>query len=493
MKSESKKPRPFLIIELLNTFSKRELSDFSDFAACRYFNTDRYVTALLAVLIEEVIRKKEFDKEMQSLVYRLVFPEKPKPGKVLTVQQKNFILVKMNLLMGLAKHFLCHEALKENAACRTELLYEKLLERNQFWLFNREMKKDKKTLEAQSAKGVDEYAQQFKMGLEQLNYLHRRGLILKEDNLPEVIEHLDIYYLLYKLNLHTACLALNRVRAGKAYDYAPMEAVQALMDLPQYQAHPLIRLHRMAIDLSENNDVDTYHQFLSLLDEYSDVVPMKDLNNFYKVAVNVCSAKIKDGLTAFYDYAFELYQTMDRKNLLIEGNFMPAVKLKNMVTLCCRLNEFEWAKKIIEKYQSVLEKKYAKSVYHYNMGVIAFYQRDFKAALSHFIRVEKVNIAYDIDCRLLLLKSHYELDVEYDERTMRTFLMAERFVNKNKSLVSKDKKAYKNFVRILINIYNTRHGAGKMTAEKVKKKLEKLEFVGDKKWLLEKVEGLLSR
>ena len=454
--------------------------------ASKYFNTDRYVTALLAILIEEVIHKKEFDREIQSMVYQFVFPEKSKPGKVLTVQQKSFILVKMNLLIRLAKHFLCHEGLKENEICRTELLYEKLLERNQFLLFNREFTKDKKTLNAKSAKGVNDYAQQFKMELGKLNYLHRRGHILKEDNLPELIGHLDIYYLLSKLNLHTTCLALNRVRTGKMYDYAPMEAIQALMDLPQYRAHPLIRLHRMAIDLSETDDVDTYHQFLKLLDEYYDAIPVKDLNNFYKVAVNVCSSKIREGHTAFYEYAFELYQTMDHKNLLIEGNFMPVAKLKNMVTLSCRLNEFEWATEMIKKYQPVLEKEYAKSVYHFTMGVVAFYQHDFKAALSHFIRVEKVNIAYDINCRILLLKSHYELDKEYDERTIRIFLISERFVNKNKALVSKDKKAYKNFVRILINIYNIRHGAGKMTPEKVKKKLEKLEFVSDKKWLEEK-------
>ncbi len=490
MKNENKKSRPFLIIELLNTFSKRELSDFSEFVTCKYFNTDQYVTTLLAVLIEEVIHKKDFDKEMQAMVYRSVFPKKPKPGKVLTVSQKNFILVKMNLLIRLAKHFLCHEALKENAACRTELLYEKLLERNQFWLFNREMKKDKKTLEAQPAKGVDEYAQQFKMELGKLNYLHRRGHILKEDNLPKLIEYLDIYYLLNKLNLHTTCLALNRVRTVKTYDYMPMEAVRALMDLPQYQSHPLIRLHRMAINLSETDDVETYRQFLKLLDEYNDVIPVKDLNNFYKVAVNVCSSKIREGDTTFYRHAFDLYQTMDCKNLLIEGNFMPVAKLKNIVGLYCHLNEFEQAKETIEKYRPTLEKQHADSVYHFNMGAVVFYQHDFKAAFSHLIRVEKVNIAYDINCRILLLKCYYELDKEYDERTMRTFLISERFVNKNKSLVSKDKKAYKNFVRILINIYNTRHGAGKMTKEKIKRKLEKLEFVSDKKWLEEKIEGL---
>jgi len=490
MENENKKSRPFLAIELLNTFSKRELSDFFDFTDCKYFNTDRYVTALLAVLIEKVIHKKDFDKETQSKVYRSVFPEKPEPGKVLTVKQKNFILVKMNLLTQLAKYFLCHEALKENAACRTELLYEKLLERNQFLLFNREVKKDTKTLEATSAKGVDEYAQQFKMELGKLNYLHRRGYILKEDNLPELIDNLDIYYLLNKLNLHTTCLALNRVRIGKTYDYTPMDAIEDLMDLPQYRARPLIRLHRMAISLSENDNVDTYHQFLSLLEEYEDITPLKDLNNFYKVAVNVCSSKIREGDTTFYRHAFDLYQTMDRKNLLIEGNFMPVAKLKNIVGLYCHLNEFEQAKATIEKYRSTIEKQHENSVYHFNIGAVAFYQNDFKTALSHFIRVEKVNLAYDINCRIMLLKSHYELDHEYDERTIRTFLLSERFIQSHKGLITRDKKAYKNFVRILINIYNTRHGAGKMTKEKIQKKLEKLEFVSDKKWLEEKIKEL---
>ena len=160
--------------------------------------------------------------------------------------------------------------------------------------------------------------------------------------------------------------------------------------------------------------------------------------------------------------------------------------------MSCRLNEFDWAKETIQKYRPNLEKDHANSVYHFNMGAVAFYQNDFKTALSHFIRVEKFNLAYDINCRIMLLKSHYELDHEYDERTIRTFLLSERFIQSHKGLITRDKKAYKNFVRILINIYNTRHGAGKMTPEKVKRKLEKLEFVSDKKWLEEKIAGLSS-
>lgn len=489
-KNKDKKPRPFLLIELLHTFSKRELSYFSSFVACTYFNTDQYVVALLKILIEKVIHKKDFDKEMQRVVYRYIFPKRALPAKELNQQEKSHIVTKMNQLMRLAEQFLCNEALKKNAVCQTELLYGELLERNQFSQFNRQVTKDKKVLEAKPAKGIDEYAQQFKMELGRLNYLHRRGYILKEDNLPKVVENLDTYYLLNKLQLHTTSLALSLVMADKTYDYTPMEAVESLMKLPQYAVHPLIRLHRMAIDLIQTNDVDIYHQFLDLLEEYNHSIINEDLNNFYKVAVNFCGEKIIEGDETFYRSAFDLYRKMDTKNLLKEGNFMPAAKLKNIVTLYCRLNEFEWAEEMIEKYRPALEKEYADSVYHFNMGLVAFYQRDFKVAISHFIRVDKVSIAYDINSRIMLLKSHYELDAEYDERTIRTFLMTERFVGNNKLLTTKDRRAYRNFIRLLINLYKVRHNASKITPNRLIEKLNNYNFISDKKWLLGKIAEL---
>lgn len=130
-------------------------------------------------------------------------------------------------------------------------------------------------------------------------------------------------------------------------------------------------------------------------------------------------------------------------------------------------------------------------MYHFNLGVISFYMDDIKIAINHFIRVEKINIEYDVIGRLFLLKCHYLTDKEYDERTIRRFMSDERyFVRTIKEIDDTNRKRYKNFVRILINIYNTRHGAGRMTKEKVERKLERLEFVYDKEWLLKQIEAL---
>jgi len=486
----NKKPRPFLLIELLNAFSERELTDLSHFITCEYFNTDIHAVTLLTALRKEVIHKKVFDNKTQCSVFQKVFPEKPCPKDTLNKQQKSFLLAKMNVLIRLAETFLRHEALQQNEACKTELLFDKLLEKNQFSLFKRHVTRIQKALNEQSAKGIDEYALQFKMEKGIFDHLHKKGQLVRKDNLPELIKNLDIYYLLNKLDLHGTCISLTDFSAKKTYDYTPIKAIQALLELPQYKQHPLIRMYLIGLDLLENNTPESYQQLVELLDSKSMFISRGNLNYFYMIAANFCGKEIRAGKTEYYRSMFELYKKMEEKDLLREGNFIPVGTLKNVITMSCKLGEFDWAKATIEKYHSALEKQHADSVYHFNMGIVAFYQNDFRTALSHFIRVEKVNLAYDINCRVMILKTHYELDEEYDERTIRTLLLFERFVQSHKGLITKDKKAYKNFVRILINIYNTRHGAGKMTKEKIKRKLDKLEFVSDKKWLLEKIEAL---
>jgi len=489
-KKSNKRGGRFLVVDLLNSLSKSELADLGSFVACDYHNTDVQIVHLLEGLRQEVIHQKAFDDEAQCVVYSAIFPKKTAPKQSLNAQQKGSLLAKMTLLLRLVETFLMQEELKENTACQTELLHPQLLRRKQFALFQRNITKDNKILDTKTAKGVADYAQQFKIQSAILDYFRKKELLTKEDNLPKLIESLDVYYLVNKLELYVTCISLTDFSAQKSYDYAPMNAISTLLDIPQYANHPLIHTYQVAANLLKDNTIELYEKLIELLDTNSTFIANHDLDNFYKIAISFCTSKIKEGDSTYYRQIFDLFQIMDNKNLLKEGNFMSAGKLKNIITVSCKVGEFDWAKEAIEKYRPNLEKAHAKSVYHFNMGAVAFYQNDFKTALSHFIRVEKVNLAYDINCRIMLLKSHYELDHEYDERTIRTFLLSERFIQSHKGLITRDKKAYKNFVRILINIYNTRHGAGKMTAEKVKKKLKKLEFVSDKKWLEEKVERL---
>jgi len=489
-KNKQKKVRPFLIVELLSSFSKRELANLTDFVSCNYHNTDVHVVGLLEFFKEMIINEDDFDDAAQCAAFRATFPKKAAPKKTLSDKEKSLLRTKTTDLTRLAEMFLAFEELKENAACKTELLYSQLLKKRQFRLFKRNVAKDEKALTAKTAKGVRDYAHQFKMQSKVLVSFRERELLTAEDNLPELIESFDVYYLANRLKLYTTCFSLTQSSAKKSYDIATTEVIQPLLQLPQYDSHPFIQTYQAAINLLEGDTAQLYEKFIGLLDTNETYIAKEDLDTFYKIAINFYTNRIKEGNPAYYQQIFDLFKVMDHKDLLLENDFMPTHKLKNITTVSCKVGEFEWVRKVVETYRPNLEKECAESVYHFNMGLIDFYQNNFKTAFDHFFHVENINQAYTINSRIMTLKCYYELDDEYDERTLRTLLLSERFIQSHKDLITKDKKAYKNFVRILINIYNTRHGAGRLTKEKILRKLEKLEFVSDKKWLLEKINAL---
>jgi len=247
----------------------------------------------------------------------------------------------MTVLTRLAEMFLRNEELKENEACKTELLYPQLLKRKQFALFNRNMTRDDKALNTKTTQGVKDCAQRFKMQSVMLDYLLKKELLTKEDNLPELIESLDIYYLINKLEFHVMCISLTDFSAQKSYDYTPMKAVSPLLNLPQYANHPLIHTYQIAADLLKNSTIELYQQLIELLDTHATSISDNDLSNFYEIAISFCTSKIKEGDTTYYRQIFDLFQIMDTKNLLKEGNFMQVGKLKNIITVSCKVSEFQ--------------------------------------------------------------------------------------------------------------------------------------------------------
>lgn len=482
--------KQFLLIDLLQALDKKELDRLVRFVSSTYFNTDKQLLQLLESLKKHVIRKNEFTSIQQKKVYTDLFPTIKIKTDSLDNKQKKGLWVKMALLTKLVKRFLTVEALLTSPTHDTELLSQKLLEKKQFNLLNRQLVKSSKEELNQNTKSLNHYAHAFQLELSRMNYFHQSGMLLKEDNFDTLIYNLDMYYLLNKLKVQVTMQSLMNVMAQKSYNFEPMEAIHSLLVLPQYANNPLIILFITSIELLKNNKEPIYKELLNLLEIHETLIPKELLIGFYVVACNFCAFKIRTGDIQYKKETFELYKVMDTKNLLVENNFMEIVKLKNIITCSCHVGEFEWAIKIINKYYPFVKKDQQKGVYHFNLGLIEFYQSNFKEAISHFIRVEKVNLAYDVDCKMLLLKSHFQMDTQYDERTVQIFRSTERFIQGNKSMPFSHKRSYKNFIQTVINLYRIRHKVGKKSLQVVHENLKKMDFINDKKWLLEKIKEI---
>lgn len=484
----------FNCIKLLNSFSEKEVNYLKELVSCRFFNPDKHVVILLNVLKKHVWQQENFNAEIQRFVYEEVFSRLNRSQNQLNIKQKNLLFSKMSILTRLMEQFLSIKAMKKNDAYKSELLYPQLLERKQDKLYEMHIKKDKKKFGQQVQKTEDDYAQYYKTDKTIFEYLYLKERLPIEDNLPELVYNLDIYYLLSRLSLQLTSLTTQRA-FGRTYNFPSQNIIVQLLDYPPYASHPVIIIYLTCIKLMESKADEDYHHLLSLLEEYTIVIHKEYLIDFYKTGVSHCVYKIRSGDLSYNKNMFDLYQTMHDKNLVLEkGDIISPMFFKNMIMIACRVKEYEWATIMNDYYEKYILEEIRKSVYHFNLGTIAFHQKGFETAHGHFALVEKFDTTFYINARVLILKCLYEKKgISYSERTMTAFRSAEDYFKKHPTLPTSRKMSYKNFIEILRLIYKIRHRDGKVTIERVETKLSKQKVFADKKWLLEKITELKQK
>lgn len=488
-----KKKSAYLVIELLEAFTKKELDSLKRFTLSPYFNTDKYVIKLLDVLIKKILHQSIDNNIIHFKIFNKVFVNLPKASITLNKKQKALLNAKMSALTKLAERFLTVEALESSDKNRCELLLDALFEKKQFRLHQKHLKKEA-TLLSGNQIDVEYFDLRHLLEDHKFQYIHFSRKYIKEDNLNEVTRSLDLSYLSKKLTYTLTGLSYNNVKAHKKYDQSVMVLIEGgFFDHTNYKKYPLLVLNIANAKLMMEETLEAYHNLIKLIDKHEANISKNYLNVFYGVLVNFCIRQTKKGRSEYFSNYVELTKKMDLKNILFVANSFPIQKLKNIVTIGCRVKEFGWVIEMIEKCTPYISQKIRTDVVSYNLGYVAFQKKEYDTCIDYLIEVSNFNIRYDMEKRFLLLKAYYELDKHYLEPTAQVFRSIEIFVLRNKLINTKDKKYHKNFVNLAYNLYRYKHRVGKMDLSQLKDKFESATLISNKAWLKEKIEELENR
>jgi len=494
---KSKKARLIASLELLKTFSNKELEDFGDYINCNYHNANKKLCVLFKKLKQYALNTESFTEDIQLKIYQDVFGKATKQKTINQVQKKDLNKA-MNYLLELAENFLMTEQLKQNEALQYDLLFPKLIDRKQFVLYNRRLKTLQKELEKNAKRGIDYYTTSYNLQIYMSAIFYISNRLAKEDNYDTIEYYLDVKYILEKLRNHLAKITAQKMLAHKQYEFGSFKAIKNLLELPQYNEIPIIQLYRLNIDLVEKDDISTFNFLFKRIKEQGSVIPTDLLKHFYSNLTNYCAYKIESGRLQFYDKMFEIYNSMHDLSILTSRNVMDVRLLKNIITIACRVEKFEWAKSTLAYYLKNIYKDVRQSVFHYNSGIIAFNKCNYSEALVNFNQVQKIDDTHDIGVRVSRLKCFYEIDENYEITTQKIIDNIKVYFTNNKKLTKNEKIAYNNFISIFNKLYKFKDIPGKSARQKkieealpnIQKHLSNIDLIKEKKWLINKIETL---
>lgn len=500
--------KPILLIELLQQFSNKELKGLEYIINCPYFNTDQYVVYLFnnlkLLLIEQTV---VLDEVVQSNLYHIIFnssenvqtvaPQNAAVKKRITPKtrinkkQKATLFAKISALTRLAEQFLKMEKLGEDEAVQYDLLQKAFLEKKQRRLVEQSIKKAQKKL-SYLPQSIELYKFQEMLQQSILEYTFMfKGQHLNNTLLYNSKQSINQYFLIKQLELELIEHSNAKVIKPQANEIPHQEIdLKHFFNLPQYAQLPLIQLYIAAIHLEKHQKDDNYTILLKLLDEYNSQLPQYILHNFYLTALNYCMAQIKRSNFSYYHYQFEIYKTLDEKQLLLSDGQININTLKNIVGLSCRLQQFDWANYCIEKYYPFIRKDIQNDVRDYCLGIVCYYQKKYQAAIDYLFPLGNINLAFNINRRIVIMRAFYETATDYEEHTHQLFRSFESYIREHKHLTKTDKKGHLNFIRLFINLYRIKHKVSRMSLNSLKTKLDTQQFNIDKKWLVEKITEL---
>ena len=469
------------LLSLLRTLSKVELNRLRKMVCSPWFNEEPEVLQLFD-LFNEALRKG--DDAVAALDKPTVW-EKLYPGKKMDDAQLRRLA---SDLTQLVLRFLLEEVRIKNPL--TEALeMQKVLESPVYKKHLSGVERNiQKLLDDDPRKSPEHYLAQFKMHWNIFSRSAKRfSTVDYLDKLFPAAEHLDIFYLVQKMQVYLAWLMFQKVRVADR-EMPMMPGFWEHLDNPRYQAVPLVAIYKNLIRcMSEPGEESYFQTLLDDLERYAADLTKEELRECYHIAQNYCALKVNQGRTDYFPIFFRLFKSIVHLGILLENGQLSEGVFKNMVTISVNVGEFGWAEDFIQEYAAHLPSHIRENARTFNLAYLYSYQKRHQEVIGLLRNVEYSDVVYSLGSKMLLLRTYYELD---ELMAMDSLMDSFRIYVRRNKLISKElKREYINFLHFLKKLSALSIGTPQAIAA-VKKKVAASKNKTTKKWLLEKIEEL---
>jgi len=266
---------------------------------------------------------------------------------------------------------------------------------------------------------------------------------------------------------------------------------QILLDI-NYSAHKLYKNSLKAVDLTEYSRIAELYK--KNINHFSEPEQLK----LYILLQNI-KLKFIEKKKDSRKIAFDITKIALANKVLGRNSSFNYFTFISIAMTGSNIGEFNYTKKFIEEYHSLLDITVREDIKNYSLAFVAFYSGEYKDVdfLISQINFKNIN-ALKVNAKSLVIRSYYEL-LERDGREWLSLLRShlrsfDKYLNRTKGIRSNTKRVNLNFLSLTKKLTVRR-----INNHKTIKHQEELRLflssspVLFKPWLAEKIDNLLER
>ncbi|MEZ4883834.1 MAG: hypothetical protein R3E32_03770 [Chitinophagales bacterium] len=473
------------LIDLLKSFSDKEIRQFEDFVASPFFNKNQDLLKLLRHL-KKYYPEFTHNQVDKSIIFKKLF------GKAVYNDQK--MRTRGSQLYRLGIQFL-EQLGMSNSYMSGELFgLEELINRKQDRLISYHFKQIQKKFENPNAKNElyflhlsTFYEWQKNYYLEALSGAEFKHFKEKEEQAYS--QTLTSYYLLKLLRQYALWLNLNNIYQLDMDLQFYEEVIELLMPLLNHE-EPIILMTYTLAQMLRTREEKHYHTLKKLVTQFEEQLTKNQLEDFYINLENYCLKEgRRTGDVRFTEELFQLYQFELERKIPIQNGEIPRTWFSNFATIGTHLKHTDVAEQFIQQYQKYLPETVRTNTANFCMSYIRFYQSRFQEALQYLMWVNYDGFYDKIDYRNMLVCIYYELDET--EALYAQIDAYKHFLNNNKHIMAEDRLLiFSNFIRFVSRLLKLKESVGDYKDPHLLEDLKNCKQITFGNWLREKANRL---
>ncbi len=467
--------------KLLTLISGLDTSEFRwlhKFLKSPFYNTNEKVLRLF-----EYIKKYYPDlaspKLAKEITFQYLFPkEKFSPQKMRKL---------MHELATLVEDFMVAQHFQKHKFARKKILTKELGQRNLYGLFEKNSEELTSDLDKLPYRDKDYFLEQYQNAYQLFAHPSTNP---QQDFIPKLFQmsdKLDQFYFLQKMQLNSVLESAKHIYQVK--ETLPFyEPIAQEIKNRELEKTSVFHLYSLVIQLFQTQDTEEiFNQLYDAFFDKKDNLGEKDKTFILKYLINFVLGKTNEGNEEYVEKGLTLYKVGLTDNLLITKNRMTERTFINIAWSSSFLRDFEFTLDFIKNYKQFLNEERREEIVILTKANLYFNLEDYNYVIE-LLSINSFSIIVDkLRCKLLLLKSYFELylqDESYHNFTVTQIENFERNIRREEKISSTKKLGYLNFSKFFKKLIDFK--TQKISLSKFEYDLEKTATISNRPWIKNK-------